>query len=122
MAAQSKGKFRQGEDVFLNIAWTAELDRQFEEWRKGDGKKADTEAILAGIVTRGLAVKLGAFKKSVYAYIENPARKEAGQVFILSGWADSYREALQVAWFKLAVVCDHDWDASFESSPTSLRR
>jgi hypothetical protein len=120
--ARSKPAFRSGEGVFLNIPWSNETDLAFEAWRKGEGKRLDTEAILALVMTEELAVKLGTFKGSAYASLESPKRKEEQQTFILSGWADNYREALAIAWFKLKVVCEGDWDFPVEASPTSRRR
>ena len=122
MATKSRPQYRTGEGVFLNVPWSSETDAAFEAWRKSDGKHLDTESILSLVIAQELAVKLGTFKGSAYASLESPKRKEENQTFILSGWADNYREALAIAWFKLTVICENDWDSPIESSPTSRRR
>lgn len=107
---------------FLSIPWGNEQDAAFDEWLTDKGKGMTPAAVLAWAMEQGYAVKVAANNDGFFCSLEHLERKDKDLPFMLSGWGGDYKEAMQVAHFKVAVILEDDWDKGGQSRSSSRRR
>lgn len=107
---------------FINMSWTQVQEADFEQWLTSGLPTDGSAGLIREILAKGHALKLGPYEQSWCATIENVGRKDSGNGYLISGWSDTWEDALAVAYYKLFVLLEGDWDHPFVSPTKSRRR
>lgn len=107
---------------FINMSWTQTQEADFEEWLTSGPATDGSQELISEILAAGLALKLSPYEESWCATIENTQLKPSGNGYLLSGWSDTWQDALSVAYYKLFVLLEGDWSHPFVSPTKSRRR
>jgi hypothetical protein len=113
-----------GDDArpFINLPWTQVQEADYEEWLRDGASEHETLDLLGRILASEWSLKFSLYDGSWCATVENPARKASNTAYLLSGWSDTWQDALAVAYFKLFHLMEGDWDHPFAGPRPSRRR
>jgi len=109
------------ESPYLNIPWGNEQDGDYADWLSGPDAPLAAGAI-DHCIQESLNIKIGTYGDSVFATIESPEAKKAETKYLISGWSDTWEDAVLVAWYKWTVLVLRDWEHPTAAIAKSHRR
>ena len=111
----------QEDSPFINLPWGKEQDEAFEKW-VGKGGSIAASSSIDELINEGLSIKIGEMNGSNFATIESPSAREKGLKPLLSGWSDTWHEAVLVAYFKWDKLLGRDFGHPMPEATRSRRR
>jgi hypothetical protein len=116
-----QGRKKDEENPFLNIPWGKEQDVAFDAWMM-EQPTHPIGTFINVLLEEGIAIKVGAQGGSVYVTLDSKPAKETGGKHLLSGWANDWREALSIAYWKWDQCVGRDFSHPTEATAKSARR
>ena len=119
------GKSSPGPDKaspFVNLPWGKEQDDELDAWIETKHKKVNYPALLDALVLTGVSVTFSNKDGQVCCLLRKNPYSEADEKYMLSGWSDSFDDALLVTAYKWLEVMGADWSHPTDSVARSRRR
>lgn len=98
-------------DMFMKTPyWDSGVEEAYEVWLKSDARSTMAELVPC-YLSEGIAVSFRSMDGSICCTLAHQSCKDAGDPYLLTGWADSADDAILVATYKLSEMLHGVWEA-----------